>query len=173
MNARSPDNEMADELVELTRSISRAYFMLKTFGEHIGFHEYGSNVTEIFNLLYQNGPHSISEVARLRGVSRQFVVKLARQFEARGLVSLEPNAMDKRGYIMKLTPEGVAQWETKRLIFRDGISNINFRLDVEDLHSIRASIDMFADDIGNDLVHGWPRRRSSSPSGTASRKSPE
>ena len=152
MNALSPDNEMADELVELTRSISRAYFMLKTFGEHIGFfHEYGSNVTEIVNLLYQHGPHSISDIARLRGISRQFVVKLARQFEARGMVSLEPNAADKRGYIMKLTPEGVAEWETNRLIFRDGLSAIGFRLKVDDLRSVRASIDMFAEDIGNDL----------------------
>ena len=151
MNARSPDNEMADELVELTRSISRAYFILKTFGEHVGFHEYGSNVTEILNLLYQQGPHSISEVARLRGISRQFVVKLARQFEARGLISLEPNATDKRGYIMKLTREGVAQWETRRLLFRDGISDIDFRLKIDDLRSICASLDMFAEDIGNDL----------------------
>ena len=151
MNARSPENEMADELIELTRSISRAYFILKTFGEHVGFHEYGSNVTEILNLLYQHGPHSISDIARLRGISRQFVVKLARQFEARGLISLEPNATDKRGYIMKLTREGVAQWETRRLLFYDGISNINFRLEVDDLRSIRASLDMFAEDLGNDL----------------------
>ena len=148
MSDRSPDDEFADELIELTRSISRAYFALKDFGDHIGvFHEYGSNVTEILNLLYLHGPHSITEIARFRRISRQFVVKLARQFEARGMVTLEPNAADKRGYIVKLTSEGVAQWEARRLIFRNGLYDRDHRLKLEELRSMRAAINTFADDL--------------------------
>jgi len=148
MSERSPDDEIADELVELTRSISRAYFALKDFGDHVGFfHEYGSNVTEVLNLLYLHGPHSITEIARFRRVSRQFVVKLARQFEDRGWVTLEPNAADKRGYIIKLTAEGVAHWETRRLMFRNSLGNINFRLAIYELRAIRDVLDTFSDDI--------------------------
>jgi len=149
MSERSPDDEIADELVELTRSINRAYFKLKDFGDHVGFfHEYGSNVTEVLNLLYLHGPHSITEIARFRRISRQFVVKLARQFEDRGWVTLEPNAADKRGYIVKLTAEGVAHWDARRLIFRNSLANINFHLRACELRAMRGVLDKFTDDIG-------------------------
>jgi len=48
---------------------------------------------------------------------------------------------------VKLTSEGVAQWETRRLIFRNGLGDIDHRLKVDELHSMRAAINTFADDL--------------------------
>src|SRR3954447_20873242 len=92
------DEQTLAELVELTRELARAYHRLRVFGDRTRvFYDYGSTTAEILSMLYDFGEHSISEIVRKRSVSRQFVVKLARQLEAQGAVSVSEHVAGKRG----------------------------------------------------------------------------
>lgn len=113
------------ELVELAREIARAYQRLKLFSNRTGiFHDYGGTTAEILSLLYHFGDHSVAEVARIRSVSRQFVVKLARGLEEEGVVLLREGVAGKRGYVLSFTSEGRRMWEERQRQFTEAMGTL-------------------------------------------------
>jgi len=119
----------ASELEAFANAISDTYFRLREFGERIGLtHEYGSNVSTVLSMLLDR-EMTVSEVAKIRGVSRQFAIKLARQLEADGIIRLSSRP-GSRGYFMQLTPKGVAQVRARSALFRKELAGRSKGLDV-------------------------------------------
>lgn len=124
------------ELVELTREIARAYQRLKVFTNRSGiFHDYGGAAAEIISLLYHFGQHSVVEIARNRSVSRQFVVKLARELEAEGTITLSDKVPGKRGYVLNLTEHGKRAWEGRQRQFSQAMATLPVKATAEELRS--------------------------------------
>jgi DNA-binding MarR family transcriptional regulator len=139
------DEQTLTELIELTRELARAYHRLRVFGDRTRvFYDYGSTTAEILSMLYDFGEHSISEIARKRSVSRQFVVKLARQLEAQGAVSVSEHVAGKRGYVIDLTEEGKSDWEQRRQQFALAMSGMEQAFTTDELKSASSVLRRFA-----------------------------
>ena len=135
---READDANTAELVELTREIARAYQRLKVFSNRSGiFHDYGGAAAEIISLLYHSGEHSVVEIARIRSVSRQFVVKLARELEAEGTIGLRDDVPGKRGYVLALTEQGRSAWEVRQKQFSDAIATLPVQATAEEIRMAR------------------------------------
>lgn len=118
-------DQVMDELIELTRELARAYHRMRVFGDRTRvFNDYGSSTAEILSMLYDFGEHSIADIARKRSVSRQFVVKLSRQLEEQGTVSVKEHVAGKRGYVVALTVQGKRDWELRRQKFADAMKDM-------------------------------------------------
>ncbi len=139
------DEQTLTELIELTRELARAYHRLRVFGDRTRvFYDYGSTTAEILSMLYDFGEHSISEIVRKRSVSRQFVVKLARQLEAQGAVSVSEHVAGKRGYVIDLTEEGKSDWEQRRQQFALAMSGMEQAFTTDELKSASSVLRRFA-----------------------------
>ena len=81
-------------------------------------HPAGGGVWSLLSILANNGPMTIKEAAVVRGVSRQYMIRLATQLESDGVVTLERNS-ENRGFQLHLTAKGeVALMDTSERFAR-------------------------------------------------------
>ncbi len=71
--------------------------------------------TETLRRLDREGPQTIADLARFRGVSHQAVSRAVAELERLGLVERAVNPHDARGYVLALSDAGRAAVETDRL----------------------------------------------------------
>lgn len=115
------------ELIGATRSLAEA---LKSAARQL--HEQsGLSVPERALLLElrKSGPLTVPDLARRRGVSRQFIQNTINPLLAQGTVVAEPNPAHRRSKLMGLTPAGVEL--IRQVMRREGALMQELAVDVE------------------------------------------
>ena len=77
------------------------FFALRQTGQDLDMvSESGGGLWGLMRMLTDRGPLTLSEVARLRGVSRQYIQKIAVQLAQQGMIRMTPNPRDRRAKLM-------------------------------------------------------------------------
>jgi DNA-binding MarR family transcriptional regulator len=83
------------------------FFRMRLAAEqYLGQGRHSSGRRSILKSIGADGPQGISEMARLRAVSRQHVQKLVATLRADGLVETVPDPDDRRAKLVTLSPAG-------------------------------------------------------------------
>jgi len=129
------------ELESFANDITDTYFALKQFGEAVGLtHDHGSNISTILSMLFDRGQMTVAEAARIRGVSRQYAIKLAQQLEAEGVIELLRDVPGGRSYHMRLTPTGREQVRARSALFRRVLAERSVDLDLAKIETARGAL---------------------------------
>lgn len=92
---------------EFLMALTRAYHLLSALSDRLhAAHGLSTGVRSVLLLLDRQGPRTLSEIARDRAVSRQFIQKLAQTLIARDLIVALPNAANRKSPRFALTPAG-------------------------------------------------------------------
>lgn len=106
-------------LSELVQALTRAYHRLGALAERLhGPSGLSAGARSILLLLAKRWPLTLSEIADERGVSRQFIQKVAQPLIAGGLIVAEANPRHVRSPKLRLTQRGecmVAQVHTREV----------------------------------------------------------
>lgn len=95
------------ELETLANEILAAFFELRTAGQRLGVvTEWGAGSWGLLRTIAEEGPLTMSELARRRGVSRQYIQKLANELVNAGHLQMIDNPSHKRAGLMSLTASG-------------------------------------------------------------------
>lgn len=118
--------------------LTSVYFKLSARTDAL-LKEYGlsSGRMGILRSLNQLGPKSISEIARLRPVSRQGVQRMANELVALGLVEVENSAEDRRSKILSLTQEGRSAYKKAARAQQSVMTALASDYDAEELENAR------------------------------------
>ena len=134
---------VAAEASHLASEILAAYAVLRSISVSRGLqHSSGSGVWSLLEILSDRGALSIRDAALIRGVSRQYMIKLANQLEAEGVLALERDGPETRGFQMHLTAKGKRELGRAVQRFEDFLADCTADLDVE---RVRVAIDVIAD----------------------------
>ncbi|TSB01362.1 MarR family winged helix-turn-helix transcriptional regulator [Sphingorhabdus contaminans] len=98
---------MPNDQTQFLLNLTRAYHLLGALSDqlHSG-HGLSTATRSILTLLEFRGPLTLSEIARDRAVSRQFIQKLAGSLLKDGFVTTMPNPASKRSPKLQLTASG-------------------------------------------------------------------
>lgn len=107
-------------------NLTRAYHLLGALSDqlHSG-HGLSTATRSVLTLLELHGPLTLSEIARDRAVSRQFIQKIAGSLIKNGLIDTLPNAANKKSPKLMLTVRGrqsVADIFAREQAIRDHLS---------------------------------------------------
>ncbi len=87
--------------------ILNTFFELRELGKELEMvSESGGGVWGLMRIVHTEGPQTLSEIARYRGVSRQYMQKIASQLENQGYLELLDNPNDGRSKLVRLTKQG-------------------------------------------------------------------
>jgi DNA-binding MarR family transcriptional regulator len=81
-----------------------------------------SSQAETLRRLEREGPQTMADLARYRGVSHQAVSRAVGELERLRLVERAPNPADARGYVLTLSADGRAAVEADRASRADAIA---------------------------------------------------
>ena len=97
---------------QLIIEVLNAFFVLRQAGQELDMvSESGGGLWGLMRILSTQGPQTLSAVARQRGVSRQYIQKIAAQLTADGLVRMGSDPLDRRAKRMMLTDRGKARYQ--------------------------------------------------------------
>ncbi len=92
----------------------------------------------VLRSLHEDGPATVSDIARMRPVSRQGVQRLAKELTSNGLTRLKASPDDGRSKILELTPKG------RKLYERAAQMRLDMLDELAKDHSSDALKDMFS-----------------------------
>jgi DNA-binding MarR family transcriptional regulator len=133
----------ASEASRLAAEILEAQAVLRSISVSRGLqHPTGGGVWSLLSILSERGSLSIRDAAMIRGVSRQYMIKLAGQLEAEGVLELDRGSLETRGFQMHLTAKGKRELGRARQGFEEFLADRTADMEVEKL---RAAIEVVAD----------------------------
>lgn len=97
--------------------------------------EAGSGLWILLRSLKLDGPRTVPQIARARGVARQRIQKLVDDANAAGFVRLRNNPDHVRSRVVMLTAEGAAAFEESDGEMRARAETLAANLDIRDLDS--------------------------------------
>jgi DNA-binding MarR family transcriptional regulator len=102
-----PPPDLTTSLEAIAWTIPRLYFRLSAISEGI-CREFGLTPGKraILHDLHQQGPLTISYMAKSRPVARQYIQQLVKELASSGFVTLGANPADKRSKLVELTDSG-------------------------------------------------------------------
>lgn len=108
MNQESPHHdEQKEVLATLLSEVIQCYFALRAIFEGQGMAaDAASGGVDLLRSLAAAPPKSLADIARDRGVSRQYIQKLAKELSVEGWISLQDNPRDKRSRLVEMTSDG-------------------------------------------------------------------
>lgn len=105
--ARGRGHATAEDLSALADELLAAFFDLRAAGQRIGaVAESGGGTWGLMRTIAEEGPVTMADFARRRGVSRQYIQKIANELIARGHLAFESNPKHRRSGLLVLTPSG-------------------------------------------------------------------
>jgi len=105
-------NDKADLMAALIIEILNSFFALRQAGQELDMvSESGGGLWGLMRILHDEGPQRLSDVARRRSVSRQYIQKIANQLADGGLVRMKIDPSDRRAKRMVLTAKGRARYD--------------------------------------------------------------
>src|SRR5579885_3327314 len=126
----------ADFAILLTVAVRCLVDQLTGGLEAAGFPDVRPQYGYVFRALYPSGMTS-TELASILHVSKQAVVKLIDELEARGFVARHPDADDRRAKIVRLTERGRRVVETARRISADLEASLTAEVGDESVAAMR------------------------------------
>ena len=134
---------VASEANHLAKEILAANLVLRSISTSRGLqHPSGSGVWSLLTVLSSRGSLSIRDAATIRGVSRQYMIKLANQLEAEGVLELDRDGPETRGFQMHLSAKGKRELDRVIRRFEDFLADRTADMDGERL---RVAIEVVAD----------------------------
>lgn len=97
--------------------------------------EAGSGLWLLLRSLKLDGPRTVPQIARARGVARQRIQKLVDDAGAAGFIRLRMNPDHRRSRVVMLTAEGAAAFAQSDGEMRDRAEKLAANLDIRDLDS--------------------------------------
>lgn len=132
----STASEMERLTAELIFEVLEAFFALRSAGQDFDLvTEWGAGNWGLLRLLSIEGAKTISEVAKMRSVSRQYIQKLANHLQANDLIELAVYDLDKRSKIMRITAKGNDKLHALSLQFRVIVRDLALSLHSDDLRA--------------------------------------
>lgn len=90
-----------------TREVALLFFRMRQAAtEYLGQGRHSSGRRSILKSLGDLGPHTVPQMARARGVSRQHIQRIVDELRRDGLVDRAPNPAHRRSLLIELTAEG-------------------------------------------------------------------
>ena len=83
----------------------------------------------VLEYLHRNGPSTVPDLARARGVARQHFQPVVNELSDRGLVEATPNPAHRRSSLVALTTAGVETIESVQAVERSTLTPVLGRLD--------------------------------------------
>ena len=87
-------------------------------------------------VIERRGPLRLGELAKRERISQPSVSRVVRKIEAKGLVALSGDPVDKRGSVVSVTPEGQGLIDESRGRVDAYLADAMMRLDEDDRHKI-------------------------------------
>jgi|CXWL01.1.fsa_nt_gi DNA-binding MarR family transcriptional regulator len=126
------------ELETLMKEIARASYDLRTTGQGMGlFSDRG-----LLEVLAIEGPMTMSNLARRRSVSRQYIQKIASKPIREKWITLEPNPADRRAPLMTITTDGLRRVRTRRRQLKTALRVVSQHFDAEDVAKATATVSL-------------------------------
>lgn len=136
-SARDPSRNPTPEgeaLYELMVQLMQLSYPLRAIGRHQdGVAGKGSGLWVLLRALKVDGPRTVPQIARRRGVARQHIQKLVNEASAAGFVRFRVNPDHKRSKIVALTAEGAGAFEAYDAQMREAAEDLSGNLDIRDL----------------------------------------
>ena len=148
-DGRAADAAMADLVME----VLSAYFTLRKAGMGSGLvSERGQGLWGFLRMLKHEGPMTVPQVARRRGVSRQYILGMANKLSRAGLVTFEPNPQHRRSQLLALTPAGDIELQDLERRFKRLAASIADGFDAAELAKAAEIVSAVRDRIEDDLA---------------------
>ena len=128
----------AGPLFEVVMECMQAYFALRTMGQGLGVAtESGASSWGLLRLLDLHGPMTVPAVAERRGVSRQYIQKLADALAASGALEFAENPAHARSRLMRLTPKGRRAYSAMTARIHETLASIAHGFSARELETAR------------------------------------
>lgn len=130
------------DLSELIEALTHAYHQLGELSDRL-HRPFGitTGIRSILLLLAKGPPLTLSEIADERGVSRQFIQKIARPLIAKGLIAVEANPRHKRSAKLRLTGWGGRVVEQIRAREAGAFERVGSKIDMTSVAPALAALD--------------------------------
>jgi DNA-binding MarR family transcriptional regulator len=107
-------------LENLVWEVLQTYFVLRSMRVSASFlSERGSGYWDLLSMVKTNPPMTVSDAARARSVSRQYMQKLANQLIAEGMIEMIDNPTHKGARKMQILPRGNQYLKDTRASFNE------------------------------------------------------
>jgi DNA-binding MarR family transcriptional regulator len=131
------------ELETLMQEITRAFYDLRATGQAMGLSsDWGNGSWGLLQVLEVDGPMSMSDLARRRSVSRQYIQKIACTPIREKWITLEPNPADRRAPVMTITADGLRRLRTHRRQLQRGLRRVSRHFVAEDVAKAAATLSL-------------------------------
>ncbi len=152
--------EIVPELCNCAALRQAARHVTKLYDEALAPSGLGLNQYSILARLGRVGPSPIQDLARLLVMDRSTLGRLLRPLEARGLLTLEIAAQDRRSRIIALTPSGAALVAETRPLWAVAQRHFEKRFGADEAGALRAvlktvaTLDFSGTDSGLEAASG-------------------
>jgi DNA-binding MarR family transcriptional regulator len=105
------DDGKAAAVVELMLEVAQCFFRIRALGQKAGFITgWGGGAFGFMRSLALLGPLTVPQIAQMRPTSRQRMQRLANELASEGLVEFVDNPKHRRSKLVRLTPNGEANY---------------------------------------------------------------
>ena len=101
----------------------------------------------VLRSLHELGPATVSDIARMRPVSRQGVQRLAQDLTSKGLTRLSASPDDGRSKILELTPKGLRLYERAAQMRLEMLGDLAEEYSSADLKALSTYLDQLEDTV--------------------------
>lgn len=131
------------ELETLMQEITRASYDLRATGQGMGlFSDWGNGGWGLLQVLAMEGPMTMSNLARRRSVSRQYIQKIACTPIREKWITLEPNPADRRAPLMTITADGLRRMRAHRRQLQKALRGVSRHFVAKDVAKAAATVSL-------------------------------
>jgi len=131
------------ELETLMQEIAGAFYDLRATGQGMGLSsDWGNGSWGLLQVLAMEGPMTMSNLARLRSVSRQYIQKIACAPIREKWVTLEPNPADRRAPLMAISADGQRRLRARRRQLQRALRRVERHFVAEDVAKAAATVSL-------------------------------
>lgn len=138
---RRTGSASAEDLEQLMKEVLAAFFALRAAGQQSGLvTDWGGGTWGLLRTIAADGPMTMSDLARKRSVSRQYIQKLAAGPLRDRLIELAPNEANQRAPLMTLTALGRKRLAAYGATIRRALGALSTHFDAEDVEQAAATV---------------------------------
>ena len=146
--ARPIIDSKAEAVAELMLEVAQCFFRIRALGQTTGLiTTWGGGAFGFIRSLALLGPLTVPQIAQMRPTSRQRMQRLADELAADGLVEFIDNPKHRRSKLVRLTPQGDAQYRELNDQFLSISSTIGVALSEADIRNTIEIVRHLSDDV--------------------------
>ena len=141
MGKRSGHSDVPSALRRVTEEVVRTFHHLRAASDQLHGQELSASQRGVLRDLQRNGAQTVSQMARARPVSRQFIQHLVDALVEQGLVEVIPNPAHARAHLVRLTAAGLDVTARMEEVEARAYRQLARHLDGEDLDRVAATLE--------------------------------